>query len=602
MRLVLVQFIGMILLLADATADSTLQNYVNAPDPAYRYRVSSTLKRPGCTIHLLKMTSQTWRSPEEVNRTQWSHWMEIVVPDGAHNDIAMLIIEGGLNLPFRPSLDNPVSIAAEYIATSTRSVVVAMGQVPNEPLQFTDTPENLIEDEIVAYSWAKAMATGDYTWPVYVPMVKSAVRAMDTVQAFLSATDHPVKQFVLVGFSKRGATAWLTSAVDARVLAFAAGVFDVIDIVDQIEHQYAAYGRYSREMHAYQQYGVLQRLRAPEGAALLEVVDPYAYLDRIQQPKFLINGTGDPFFLPDAAMQYFDHLRGETLLRYVPNAGHSLQSRETTLKSLLDNLISWYETLLSHAPRPQITWSIENDRIQVRSTPPPVSARLWQASNSRARDFRMKTIGRSWTSMPLVADRHGAIAAILPRPDRGWRAYFVELRYPGTGDRSQVYSTPVVVRPDRLPHALTSPVGEPHDADYWKDMIARVLRDDFSTGLSSTELKSYFPMPLFDLNLDAPDAAQQILNTDREPGEQARRHCLATRLNIARRQLGWYSPVTIRGARESLWRRYRTAHDAYLKGDFARARDLCEAMNQASAAKPSSRANPVHRTDSPTTR
>ena len=36
-------------------------------------------------------------------------------------------------------------------------------------------------------------------------------------------------------------------------------------------------------------------------------------------PKFMLNASGDQFFLPDSSQFYFDDLRGEKHLRYVPN-------------------------------------------------------------------------------------------------------------------------------------------------------------------------------------------------------------------------------------------------------------------------------------------
>jgi PhoPQ-activated pathogenicity-related protein len=574
-----------------AFAGSTLRDYVNAPDPAYGYRRVTTVARPGCTIHVLNMVSQHWRVHAEVNRVLWRHWMAVIVPDGVHADTAMLIVEGGSNTRFQPSLDNPVVAAAEHVATTTKTTVAILGQVPNQPLYFADAPEGLVEDEIVAYTWAKAMDTGDYTWPAYVPMVKSVVRAMDAVQAFMSETvAHPVRRFVLVGFSKRGAATWLASAVDPRVTAFASGVFDVLDIVAQLEHQFSAYGRYVREMHAYVERGVVRRLRSPEGQELLRVVDPFFYLDSVQQPKFLINATGDPFFLPDAALQYVDRLRGETLLRYVPNADHSLRNRENSVMDLVDGLISWYGSLLADAPRPHITWSVADGRLDVRSTPSPLSMRLWQANNPKARDFRKKTIGESWKSVPLDVNERGDASAALRLAQKGWSAYFVELHYPGVGGLPQVYSTPVFVQPNTLPHPLSDPVKQPRDVAYWKDQIARALANDFSAEIGATQMADYLPLPLFDTHVRDLAAAGRIMDSGDDPADQAQRQCLATRLNIKRRQLGWYSRLRIdETAGRYLWQYYRDAHEAYLHGDPARARGICAAINAGAAPTDRSR-------------
>ena len=42
-------------------------------------------------------------------------------------------------------------------------------------------------------------------------------------------------------------------------------------------------------------------------------------------PKFMVYAAGDQFFLPDSSRFYFDDLKGEKYLRYVPNTDHSLR-------------------------------------------------------------------------------------------------------------------------------------------------------------------------------------------------------------------------------------------------------------------------------------
>jgi len=305
----------------------------------------------------------------------------------------------------------------------------------------------------------------------------------------------------------------------------------------------------------------------------------------VTQPKFLINATGDPFFLPDAARQYLDVLHGETLLRYVPNAGHSLHAKEDGVLDILNGLVSWYESLLAEVPHPRITWSLTDGRLQVRSTPAPLSTLLWQASNAKARDFREKTIGAKWTSVPLEMQEGGETSFLLEQPNKGWRAYFVELHYPGIAGLPQVYSTPVFIVPDLLPHALVDPINNPHAEAFWKDQIVRAQGPDYSAEVVATRLASYLPLPLFDAYVNNLADAMRVMTTGDEPADQARRQCLATRLNIARRDLGWYSRLKLDGASDRyLWQHYREAHTAFLQGDPARARDLCAAINRVGAS------------------
>ena len=78
-------------------AETALDQYVAKPDPSYAWKVVRTLRDPGLTTFVVDLKSQTWRSPDEVDRTLWQHWLLIAKPDGATSDTAMLFIGGGRN-------------------------------------------------------------------------------------------------------------------------------------------------------------------------------------------------------------------------------------------------------------------------------------------------------------------------------------------------------------------------------------------------------------------------------------------------------------------------------------------------------------------------
>ena len=56
-------------------------------------------------------------------------------------------------------------------------------QIPNQPVIFDADGIPRKEDKLVALTWKKAMDTGNYMYPAYLPMVKSVVKAMDGIQA-----------------------------------------------------------------------------------------------------------------------------------------------------------------------------------------------------------------------------------------------------------------------------------------------------------------------------------------------------------------------------------------------------------------------------------
>ena len=91
--------------------------------------------------------------------------------------------------------------------------------------------------------------------------------------------------------------------------------------------------------------------------------------------------------------------------------------------------------------------------LTVRVVDTPSRVMLWQASNPKARDFRLETIGPTWTSTPL-SGTNGIYTATVAA-EQGWSAFFVELTFPGPGstpsDTPLVFTTEVVVPPDVYP-------------------------------------------------------------------------------------------------------------------------------------------------------
>ena len=435
---------------AQFASGTPLDDYVAAPDDSYTYSVIKTVSGMGYTAYILEMTSQSWRSKDEVDRTLWKHWLTIVKPANAAGDKTLLYINGGSNNRSAPDSPDNMLIG---LAISAGSVIADLKMVPNQPLMFPDGGRPRSEDGIIAYTFSKYIATGDKTWPLLLPMVKSAVRAMDTIQSHLKSLDSgalDIKQFVVSGGSKRGWTTWLTAAVDKRVVAIAPAVIDVLNMDEQMRHHFAAYGFYSDAIADYGEMKVFERLDTPEGQALVKFIDPYEYRDRYAEiPKCLINSSGDQFFLPDSAQFYFHDLPGEKFLRYVPNTDHGL-GRSDAMQSLL----VFYQSILKNAPRPKFSWSVKDDgSIEVKTTTTPKAVKLWQATNPKARDFRLEIIGPVWKSTDLAAGSNGKYVAKVPEPDNGWTAFFVELTFASGGPFPYKFTTEVHVVPETLPFA-----------------------------------------------------------------------------------------------------------------------------------------------------
>jgi PhoPQ-activated pathogenicity-related protein len=442
--------LAVVLTAAQFTLGTPLDDYVAKPDSSYTYSLVKTIPGPGYTAYILDMTSQSWRSKEEVDRPLWKHWLVIVKPDNADADKALLFIDGGSN--GRPAPDSPDKMLVG-IALGAGAVVADLKMVPNEPLVFPDGGRPRSEDGIIAYTFSKWLATGDNNWPLLLPMVKSAVRGMDTVQKFLKSLDSGalhIKKFVVSGGSKRGWTTWLTAAVDKRVIAIAPAVIDVLNMDEQMRHHFAAYGFYSKAIEDYGEMDIFSRLGTPEGQKLIKIVDPFEYRDRYANiPKFLINSSGDQFFLPDSAQFYYDELPGEKHIRYVPNTDHGLGNSDA-----VQSLLVFFQSVLKNALRPKFSWSVkDDDSIEVNTITTPKEVKLWQATNPKARDFRLQTIGPAWKSSDLAAAGPGKYIAKVPKPDDGWTAFFAELTFDSGGPIPYKFTTEVHVVPDTLPFA-----------------------------------------------------------------------------------------------------------------------------------------------------
>lgn len=436
---------------ATATGPTALDRYIAKRDPVFRWNLTNTIRGEGYTTYVIRLTSQTWRSEKEVDRPIWYHWLTIVKPDNAVPGKALLYIEGGNNneaAPARPS-DRLVKLATE-----SGGIAAELRQVPNQGLRFTDTPDKLrSEDDLIAYSRIRYMQSGDEEWLVRLAMVKSGVRALDAIQQFFASEAGGrtrVDQFVVSGGSKRAWTAWLVAATDRRVIAVMPVVIDALNSQQVTRHQFEAYGFFGDAVGDYVNHGIFpHKIGTPEYARVLAIEDPYAYRNRpaLRMPKFLINASGDQFFLPDNSRFYYKDLPEEKRIRYVPNARHNLGGSDAQ-----DSMVAFYSAILRNIPRPSYSWSRRADgALVVRSQTRPTAVTLWQANNPTARDFRLDVIGPAYQPTPLSPQPDGSYVAQVAQPARGWTAYFVELTYDIGARRPIKYTTEVTVTPDTLP-------------------------------------------------------------------------------------------------------------------------------------------------------
>ncbi|MEK6303013.1 MAG: PhoPQ-activated pathogenicity-related family protein [Acidobacteriota bacterium] len=436
--------------------ETALDRYILKPDPSYSWKLVNTIAGQGCTGFVLDLTSQTWRSAAEVDRPAWKHWLTIVKPDKVTSNKALLFIGGGSNRDARPTTINERLVG---FASETGTVVAELGMVPNQPLYFADSKDKgRSEDDLIAYSRVKQMTTHDDEWLVRLAMVKSGVRALDAIQEFMSSEAGgrvKVNEFVVSGGSKRGWTTWLVGVVDKRVIAIMPTVIDALNSEAITRHHYEAYGFFSTALNDYVNHKLFpDKIGTPEYQHILAIEDAYNYRnrDRLKIPKYLVNASGDQFFLPDNSQFYFGELQGEKYLRYVPNAKHNLAGSDAR-----ESLLAYYQAVLTGRSRPQFSWKKEKDgSLVVTAKDKPREVNLWQATNPNARDFRVDTIGKAYTSSSLKEERPGVYVGRVDKPAKGFTAFFVELVYDSGGKYPFKFTTEVSVVPDVLPFRFKS--------------------------------------------------------------------------------------------------------------------------------------------------
>lgn len=412
-----------------------LSEYVNKKDESFAVKFLSNHDIGPTKVITAQLTSQTWRG------ITWTHWLSIIVPAKIeHPGKAVLHITGGSTNSKSPDATSSTAKSLMAIANQLGAVVVIVQQVPNQPL-FGGRHE----DALIALTFAKYLETQEADWPLLLPMVKSAVKAMDATQALTKERlGLEIKEFVVNGASKRGWTTWLTAAVDKRVIAIAPMVIDVLNFDPQLEHQRKSYGRLSEEVKDYSDLKLDEALKTPRGKNLSQLVDPYSYIDKITIPKLVLLGTNDPYWTVDASSFYFPDLKGNKNLYYEPNTGHGLGP------GIYPTVIAFFDASMRGQTLPAVTWkktapgemTVTWDAAGQNKL---ASATLWQAT-AASRDFRKAR----WTSTQLTGE--GTAKVKVQVPANGWTAFYVSIRFPYSRGLPFALSTEMSVIPETFPH------------------------------------------------------------------------------------------------------------------------------------------------------
>jgi PhoPQ-activated pathogenicity-related protein len=438
-------------------AENLLKDYVNGASPDFSYEIVHSVPGEEYDFHVLRMVSQNWLTPDLVDKTEWWHWVSIVVPKDSPFDTSLIWIGGGSTDSKMPEKPNDLILAA---AMQTNSIVAEIHNIPFQPLTFAnDSFGERYEDAIITYGWRKFLEGGakdeDAIWLARFPMTKAVKLGMDAVTDVVEKNyQKTINSFVVGGASKRGWTTWTTAATDDRVVAIIPVVIDMLNLEASFDHHWKNYGFWAPAVDDYVREGIMDWMGTPEFDRLLELTEPYSFKANYDMPKLLINAAGDQFFQPDSWEFYWNELIGEKHMQYVPNFGHDLSESDA-----IPNMISFYASVLNQTPRPQYEWKVTDDKIILTLDPAdkPISVKNWTAENQNSRDFRVDEFGPNWKSSEVKINESGTYELALESPEKGFKGYFIEVTFAG--------KTPLKITSgvEVMPRAYPFPAYEPKE-------------------------------------------------------------------------------------------------------------------------------------------
>ncbi len=447
-------FISTFILFSCEKQNSILKDYVQEQDTAFRYEIKNVVEGDSWKEYIIKMVSQEWLTSQAVDQTAWWHWLTIVIPHEVEETEALLIIGGGSNKNEMPESANSATI---QVALATKSVVADISNIPFQSLVFkNDDFGERYEDDLIAFGWRHFLERGakdeDARWLAHLPMTKAVARGMDVIQEISASENKPVDRFVTAGGSKRGWTTWCIAIADDRIMAIIPIVIDMLNVEPSFNHHWKCYGEWSHAIDSYVNEGIMEWMGSREYDRLNEIVEPFSFREQLTLPKFLINATGDEFFVTDSWQFYWDDLQGEKYLQYIPNTNHGLSNNEGDYN--MKSLTAFYKAVISDSDRPQYNWHVSNDSIYLNvdhTINTDYSIKQWEAVNNETRDFRVDVIGRSWTATVIHKSADGRYAVKITQPESGYKAGLLEITFKPDSDIPFMFTSGTVVTPNTFP-------------------------------------------------------------------------------------------------------------------------------------------------------
>ncbi len=420
-----------------------------------KYVKTGVTQESGIEKRSYELTSQTWSPENMVKPEKWMHTVEAYIPPHALPGNALLVLNNGNN--YGSEVD-PAKGPTDFtdadlraLAIHTRTIVLSVSNAPNQYLIYQDDGKPRREDDSVAHSWKLFLEAPEQRpfIPLQVPMMEVAVKAMDLAQKELKPWQ--INRFIATGISKRGWAIWHASLADNRIAAVVPFVADKLNLNEVLEHTYQVYGKnWPLAFMPYYRAGLGQERYTANFQKLMAIEDPVhylksAYANRLTIPKYIINASGDDFFVPDNARFYIDKLPGPTALRVAPNAGHAGIKQYTQ-----QTLVTFVNRIQRSSSLPSMTNELKQDgtnaTLSVKFSEVPAQVIQWTAVNPVARDFRY-ACGINYTAQKIeLGDKKNSVQISVKKPESGWQAVFIEAHFKD----GFIATTPVYVLPDTV--------------------------------------------------------------------------------------------------------------------------------------------------------
>ena len=358
------------------------------------------------------------------------------------------------------------------------------------------------EEQILAYSYKKVMQDPmkNAYLSGHLPMVKAIIKGMDAAQEILAKDNLKITNFIMVGISKRGWATWLASLEDKRVSAMIPIAIDILNVQKNIKHICSSYkNQCPPALRDYEAEGITPLIDSQEFEDLMKIDDPYQYLwlDEYKQqaaiPKYIINNSGDDFFVPDSSKFYFTNLPGKNHLRNLPNSmhyygGNPISAALKNIDLLNEAVNNYFYFYLNDISLPEVSWKTLENKISINSSIKPDKVKLWTAHNKNTRDFRclndysnthvylkiakiklanylpisITICDTPYTEQEITSscsdNGECNIDVNLPNSGEGWHSSFVELHY-NVNSLNFIITTEATILPDIYPKNSSNLMG-----------------------------------------------------------------------------------------------------------------------------------------------